>query len=232
MLKNPLLLLALLFSLSCFAQNSRNEKLDPEEFEKQIAAGNAILLDVRTAAEYRAGHIPAALQADWNNKKEFEERVRYIDKSSVVYIYCAIEPRSTAAAMWMRNNGFNRVLELNGGFIGWKKKGKPTEEEAAVTQMTMEEYRSLLPPAGIVLVDFGAGWCPPCVKMEPVIKEIEKTLKNKFTLVKIEAGIHTDIQQILGIDSYPTFIIYKEGKEIWRQEGLVEKSVLLSQLGK
>ena len=66
--------------------------------------------------------------------------------------------------------------------------------------------------------------------MEPVLNEVKDELKNKFTLVKIEAGVHTDLQESLGIESYPTFIIYKNGTVTWRHSGIVEKSVLLSQL--
>lgn len=222
----------LLFILSCHAQVNQNEKLDPDEFQKQLAADKGNLLDVRTAAEYRTGHIAGALQADWTNRKEFEERIKYIDKTSKVYVYCGVGARSAAVAAWMRNNGFTQVLELSGGIINWQKKGKPTEGTAAIKQMTMEEYKALIPATGIALIDFGAKWCPPCVKMEPVLKEVNETLKNKFTLVRVEAGNHIAIQQSLGIESYPTFIIYKNGKETWRQSGLVEKSVLLDQLEK
>ena len=223
-------LLALLSMLSCAAQKSDGEKLGQEEFEKQISVGKVVLLDVRTAEEYKAGHLKGAFQADWNNRIEFEERIKYIDKASGVYVYCAAGSRSAAAAAWMRSNGFGQVSELNGGFINWKKNGKSIEEVTAVKQMTLEEYHSMIPSNTTVLVDFGAKWCIPCVRMEPVLNEVKEELKNKFTLVKIEAGIHTDIQQSLGIESYPTFIIYQNGKETWRQSGIVEKPDLLSHL--
>ena len=230
MLKYLLLLLALFSVLSCAAQKSEGEKLEPEEFEKQIAANKVVLLDVRTAEEYKAGHIKGAFQANWNNRKEFDERIKYIDKTAGVFVYCAAGSRSAAAASWMRSNGFGEVSELNGGFISWKKNGKSVEEETAVKQMTLNEYHSMIPSNTIVLVDFGAKWCLPCIKMEPVLNELKKELKDKFTLVKIEAGIHTDIQQVIGIESYPTFIIYQKGKETWRQSGIVEKADLLSKL--
>ena len=230
MLKNQLSIFAVLFMMSCVAQKAEVEKLNLEDFEKKISVNNVILLDVRTAEEYKAGHIKGALQANWNNQKEFQERIKYIDKSSGVLVYCAAGSRSTAAATWMLSNGFNQLYELNGGFSNWKKKGMPIEEETAIKQMSLADYQSMSPPDRIILVDFGANWCPPCVKMAPVLIEVKEKLKEKFTLVKIEAGIHTDIQESLGIESYPTFIVYRNGKEIWRHSGIVEKSVLLSQL--
>lgn len=232
MYKVLLSLIAVLPLLSCNAQTTQIKKLNPDEFEKQVSKA-IVLLDVRTAAEFRAGHIAGALQADWTNPKEFSERVKFIDKTATIYIYCAAGPRSTAAAAWLMENGYNNVYELNGGFISWKRNGKPVE--ASVTtqqQMTLEEYKASVSSAGTILVDFGAAWCPPCVKMEPVLQEVRDTLADKFTLLKVEAGIHTDIQVALHIDSYPTFIIYKNGKESWRQSGLVEKKVLIEQLGR
>ena len=161
MLKNQLSFLAVLFMMSCVAQKGEVEKLNLEDFEKKIFANNVILLDVRTTEEFMAGHIKGALQANWNNQKEFQERIKYIDKSSGVFVYCAAGSRSTAATTWMLSNGFNQLYELNGGYINWKKKGKPIEEETTVKQMSLADYQSLIPTEGIIMVDFGARWCHP-----------------------------------------------------------------------
>jgi rhodanese-related sulfurtransferase len=221
----------LLFSFSsCEGQQDSSRKLNPDAFEKGISRSDIQVLDVRTAGEYQGGHIKNALLADWNDKDQFNERIKYVDKDKPVYIYCLAGGRSAAAAEWMRQTGFKNVLELVGGMNAWKKENKPVEGMSNEPQMTIEQYWARIPKDKITLVDFGASWCPPCVKMTPVLDELVSTKDLNFELVKIDAGIHTDIQKILHIEPIPVFIIYKEGKEVWRKQGIVRKEELLEQL--
>lgn len=221
-----------LYTLLCFSCHAQTGKtvLNADEFEKGINRPAVQLLDVRTVEEYKGGHIKNTLHADWLNKDQFKDRTGYIDKDKPVYIYCLSGARSAAAAEWLRKNGYSEVLELNGGLHAWKKNNKELEGASIEKQMNLDEYNSLLKSDTVLLVDFGAKWCPPCVKMEPVLAELEidKTLSHK--LIKIDASVHTDIQKELNIKALPVFIIYKNGKEVWRKQGLVTKNEFAVQL--
>ncbi len=215
---------------SCKSQQATVSNLSPDEFEKGISAANVQVLDVRTAGEFKTGHIKNALQADWTKNKQFADRIQYVDKDKPVYIYCLVGGRSAAAAEWMRKNGFTKVIELTGGINAWKAAGKPLEGNNNVTQMTVEQYWASIPKDKTTLVDFGATWCPPCIKMNPVIDELEKTKDRNFLLLKMDASVHTDVMKELDIEPIPLFIIYKGGKEVWRKQGIVTKEELLAQL--
>ena len=214
-----MLYVTLLFITTAFSQ--KTEVLTAEEFSSQIKQPDIQLLDVRTAEEYRTGHIVHSLQADWLKDKEFKRRVKYLDKEKPLYVYCGSGVRSNDAAKWLRKNGFGTVFELQNGILGWKKASQPLEAENILKQLTLEQYKSLTNKGEIVLIDFGAKWCPPCKKMEPVLDQLQAKLPGEFVLEKIDAGIHTDIMQKLNVDELPTFIIYKNGKEVWRKIGLV-----------
>ena len=214
-----MLYVTLLFITTAFSQ--KTEVLTAEEFSSQIKQPDIQLLDVRTAEEYRTGHIVHSLQADWLKDKEFKRRVKYLDKEKPLYVYCGSGVRSNDAAKWLRKNGFGTVFELQNGILGWKKASQPLEAENILKQLTLEQYKSLTNKGEIVLIDFGAKWCPPCKKMEPVLDQLQAKLPGGFVLEKIDAGIHTDIMQKLNVDELPTFIIYKNGKEVWRKIGLV-----------
>jgi len=134
------------------------------------------------------------------------------------------------AAEWMRKEGFSRVVELDGGMVNWKKAGLPEEGTPEAKQLSLEEYHALIPSSGTVLVDFGASWCPPCVQMEPILREIESGRHGPVKLQRIDVGIHTGLLKELAIDSYPTFIIVKDGKQVRRRAGMVEKSIVLGKL--
>lgn len=224
------LLLLILTCISCNAQTGAAHQLNAEKFEKSIQDQNIQLLDVRTEGEFKSGHIKNAMLANWNDTTHFHEQIQYIDKDKPVYIYCLAGVRSAAAAVWMRQNGYTTVTELGGGINAWKKAGMPLEGISNEKQMSFEEYKANIPDNEIVLVAIGVPWCPPCKKMEPVIEELQKNSALHFKLVKIDAGIHTDILKKLKTDPIPVFIIYKEGKEVWRKEGVVSKEELINQL--
>ena len=229
-MKNVYFLFLFFSSLFCQAQSTTITKMKPDEFEKAIAGNNMQVLDVRTAAEFNAGHIKSSLQADWTNQQQFLDRIQYVDKDKPVYIYCLVGGRSTAAAEWMRNNGFNNIVELAGGINAWKGAAKPLEGKTNVPQMTMEQYNANIAADKTTLVDFGATWCPPCVKMNPVLEELESTKDLNFLLLRVDASVHTDVMKALGIEPIPVFIIYKKGKEVWRKQGIVSKEELLAQI--
>jgi rhodanese-related sulfurtransferase len=221
--------LSVFILFACNAQ-TKTASANAEEFEKGIANENTRVLDVRTAGEYNAGHIKNALLADWNNKEQFTERIKYIDKNKPVYVYCLSGGRSAAAADWMKANGFATVINLEGGINAWKKNSKPLEGISNDKQFTLEEYKAMIPADSVVLVDFGAKWCPPCVKMEPVLQELIKEKGTAFKFVRIDGGIHTDVMKEMNVEALPVFIIYKNGKEIWREQGLIEKKEFLQHL--
>ncbi len=229
-MKQIFFLFLLINLVSCQAQQNSEKKINIDDFENAVSAENIQVLDVRTITEYKSGHLKNALQADWTNKDQFNERVKHIDKSKPVYIYCLSGPRSAQAAELMRKEGYKNVVEMNGGISAWKRRGKPVINEVNEKQYSIEEYKSMIPSDKIVLVDFGAAWCPPCVKMEPILKEIQADKTLDFIFVKIDAGIHTEIMKTLNVESIPTFIVYKKGKEQWRMEGIVSGEELKNQL--
>lgn len=217
-------LLVVICCISLFAAcntNTQQTNLSVSDFEKGIAQTDIQLLDVRTPDEYQSGHLKNAMQADWNNETAFQERIKALDKTKPVYTYCLSGARSNEATDWLRQNGFT-AYNLSGGIAAWKNADKPVDMAETKKQITIEEYMSQIPKDKTVLVDISAVWCPPCKKMEPIIDSLTKTNGTRFVLVKVDGGEQSDICKELKVDNFPTFIIYKQGKEVWRKEGLTE----------
>jgi thioredoxin len=211
--------LSILLSTFAFAQVPA---IKPSEFASAIKAQSIQVLDVRTADEYKSGHLEHALQANWLNKAEFNDRTQHLDKNKTVYIYCLSGGRSAAAGAALAAQGYN-VINLEGGINGWKSANLPVEGAVNVKQTSMDSYNGQIHSTSLVLVDFGAEWCPPCRKMEPVLQSFMKENSKKLTLVKMDGGIETDLMKSLNVEALPTFILYKNGKEIKRKQGLVSK---------
>lgn len=214
----------LFLSFFLFSCATEAQTVDANQFEKDLnTKSNIQLLDVRTPAEFESGHLKNAMFANWLDKKEFARRTEALDKNKPVYIYCLSGGRSAAAAKALRAKGFADVVEMEGGINSWKQANKPLVGQEKVTQISDIEYQGMLQSNKVVLVDFGAPWCPPCRKMEPLIKEIETENKSKMSVIKIDGGSQDGLMKSKEVQEMPTFIIYKNGKEVWRKSGLLDK---------
>ncbi len=223
-----LLFLGLLIN-SCQAQ-PKITSLPVNDFENAVRKNDVQVLDVRTAGEYNASHLKNSLQADWYNQQQFKDRTDNMDKSKPVYVYCLTGVRSAAAVIQLKQNGFSNVLDLEGGLTAWKLANKPVEGAAKVKQITLAEYNIQVKSNKTVLVDFGAEWCPPCKKMEPVITQLKNEAADKYKVINIDGATQIDIQKQLKIEAFPVFIVYKNGKEVWRKQGIATMEELKSKL--
>lgn len=217
----------LLLLLSCSAQTKTT--VTPEEFEKAITKDSVQILDVRTPEEYTSGHIKNTLLANWNDKAEFSRSLAFVDKNKPVYIYCLAGGRSAAAAKEMRSIGYENVVELTGGINAWKAANKPLQGKSDEKQMSSEEFDAAI-SGKTVLVDFGATWCPPCKKMEPVLKSLQNNNPNKFELVKVDGGKDLDLLKKYAITALPVFIVFKNGKQVWRKDGVATEKEMATAL--
>jgi phage shock protein E len=98
-----------------------------EEFANLRTNKTSVVLDVRTAGEYKAGHIPGALNIDFNSA-DFEKKVGELDKSKTYLVHCAAGVRSAKACSKLESLGFKQLVDLRPGFRAWQEAGKPVEK--------------------------------------------------------------------------------------------------------
>ncbi|RYY25773.1 MAG: hypothetical protein EOO04_11530 [Chitinophagaceae bacterium] len=223
-----LITLLCVFMLGC-EQGIPSQLLTAEKFETRLSETNTQLLDLRSPEAYSKGHLHNARPANWNEQESFKAFTGTLDKKIPVLIYDDSGGTSAEAAKWLQHAGF-RVAELEGGIMSWQQSGKPVSHEAAPTPISLAEYRVMTSLNPVVLVDFGAAWCPPCKKMDPVLEQLQREEGNKFKLIKIDGGIQTALMKSVNAGSLPTFIIYKNGMETWRREGIVPISELKARI--
>jgi rhodanese-related sulfurtransferase len=117
------LFVVLLMSLFSCSYAQKGNELSPKEFDKALKIEKQPqLVDVRTPDEYNELHIEGAENIDWNGD-DFDEEVSRLDKTQPVYVYCQSGRRSAKAAKHMRELGFTKVYELQGGILGWEQSG-------------------------------------------------------------------------------------------------------------
>jgi len=92
------------------------------------------------------------------------------------------------------------------------------------------KFDSLIHDIRPVVVDFHALWCSPCKMQSPILKEVANELGDKITVIKIDVDQNSQIASRYNIQSVPTLIMFKNGKQIWRQSGVVSKNQLYNVL--
>jgi len=98
-----------------------------DEFEKLTKQPNAVILDVRTPAEYATGHLKDAVLIDLNSK-DFDQKIKALDKDKTYLVHCAVGMRGEKACKRLDTFDFPKVYNLEGGIKAWKNAGKPIEK--------------------------------------------------------------------------------------------------------
>lgn len=110
-------------TLGIYAQQSRSAKdITVLKLERKISK-NIQLVDVRTAKEFKEGHIENAINIDVNSP-DFEAKLHKLHKNKRVYVYCRSGKRSAIALKKMDSLGFNKLYNLPVGIEGWNKEKK------------------------------------------------------------------------------------------------------------
>ncbi|MFQ3326131.1 MAG: thioredoxin 1 [Salibacteraceae bacterium] len=81
-----------------------------------------------------------------------------------------------------------------------------------------------------VLIDFHADWCGPCKVLSPIIQEVAKELDGKVRVIKIDVDKNPALADKFQIRGVPTMMLFKDGKSVWRQSGVLQKDEIIKQL--
>lgn len=90
----------------------------------------------------------------------------------------------------------------------------------------MKDYNQLISSSSVVLVEFYADWCPHCQRMMPIVEDLKELLQGRAPVYQFEIDHNKELAQSQNVDSIPTFIIYKDGEEVWRYTGEIDGNVL------
>lgn len=97
----------------------------------------------------------------------------------------------------------------------------------SVIHLTSENFEEQVTEARVpVLIDFWASWCGPCKMMGPVVEQIAEDMGENARVCKLNIDEQQELASKYNVMSIPTFILFKEGKEINRMVGAMPKEEL------
>jgi thioredoxin 1 len=87
--------------------------------------------------------------------------------------------------------------------------------------MAKQSFQELIAGSTPVLVDFSAEWCGPCQMQKPMLEELAQKMGERLKIVTIDVDKNPKAASHYRVQGVPTLMLFKEGKRLWSQSGVV-----------
>ena len=213
------------------AQTSQTTKLSAKESQTKLEQTPTLqIIDVRTPEEFQNGHIKNAMNLNINGR-EFEKQSETLDKSKPILVFCLSGGRSKKAVQYFEKNGFQEIYEMPGGMLEWRAENLPEVKKNSTTKgMRLQDFENRITSDKMVLVDFYADWCAPCIKMKPFLEKMASEMPDKMELVRINVDENAELCKTLNVSALPVLKLYKNKEVVWENIGFTEEKKLREQL--
>lgn len=242
-MNKKVVILSLALTLSAWnvsvAQNTKKQAEQPQQAlsETEIAqrlarVPNPQILDVRDASEYAVSHIKGAINTT-RDKARTDSIINTLDPNIPTLTYSNVgRGRGVTLAKELRQRGFKEVYYLSGGLAGWGGAGLPIESTATGERaVSADKFRQSLEKSEILLVEFSTIHCPGCLRLKPVLAELQSEYKQ-LEVINVDFDDNVNLFKEEKIKAVPVLRLYKKGEVVWEHLGFTEKPTIESEIKK
>ncbi|MBE9069975.1 sulfurtransferase [Leptolyngbya cf. ectocarpi LEGE 11479] len=228
---------------ACGALAKTSNPISPQELVTQIQSGTTpLILDVRTAEEYVAGHIPGAVNIHF---REIKARLDEVPENGPIVIYCERGIRAAIAERTLREAGVGAILHLEGDMLAWRQNNLPLEQDTVIETNTEP---SSVPSAAAEVSQlpnpWQTRWIVDAAEAKQLIEQGATLLDaRKLALTRLQGAVYVDWQQFspedaithgrlladnalltqklqsLGISSQKPVVVYAHPPGGWGEDG-------------
>ena len=101
-----------------------------------------------------------------------------------------------------------------------------SKESQKITIITDSAFQKTLKDNPVVIADFYEKWCGACKMQAVIMDSIANEQKGKIVVLKVLVDDNKDLTDKMLVSSYPTLLLYKNGKQVWRSEGIMPKYII------
>ena len=91
----------------------------------------------------------------------------------------------------------------------------------------MKTFQELIQTDKPVLIDFFATWCGPCQQLSPILKQVKEVMGERISILKIDVDKNEQLAAQYQVRGVPTMMLFQNGKQLWRQSGVLSKEQLI-----
>ncbi|SEQ35503.1 thioredoxin [Hyunsoonleella jejuensis] len=91
-----------------------------------------------------------------------------------------------------------------------------------------DNFNAIINSTTPVLIDFYADWCGPCKMLAPILKDVKKELGDNIKIIKIDVDKNQPLAAVYQVRGVPTMLLFKNGKQVWRQSGVLQKHEIIN----